>query len=656
MTLTEFSGLWVATLVVGLVGLGYALASAAAIARQDPGTERMREIADAIRTGAMAFLAREYQVLGGFVAVVFVLLWAVLSARLAVCFLAGALLSVLAGNLGMRIATLANSRAAWAVGRDLNAGLVLAFRSGAVMGFAVVSLGLLGVLALLWAFRDPSAIFGFSFGASSVALFARVGGGIYTKAADVGADLVGKVEAGIPEDDPRNPAVIADNVGDNVGDVAGMGADLYESYVGSLIAAVALGSASGEPALVVLPFALAASGIVCSLLGTVVVRARAGESAAAALMRGVVGATVLTALAAAALIQVLVGRLAIFWAFAAGLGAGVVIGYATEFFTSHAYGPTRRLALAARTGSATNIIEGLALGMRSLLIPVLTIGAAILAAHHLAGIYGIALAGVGMLSTLGITLATDSYGPVADNAAGIAEMARLGGEVRRRAESLDAVGNTTAAMGKGFAIGSAALTALALLVSYAEVAGLRSVDLLTPVTVLGLFVGGAMPFVFSSFALSAVGRAAMQMVEEVRRQFREIPGLLAGQGRPDYARAVSISTAAAIREMIAPGLLAVAVPVAVGLGLGKEALAGVLAGSIVTGFMLAILMANAGGAWDNAKKYIEEGHLGGKGSDPHKASVVGDTVGDPFKDTAGPSLNILLKLMAIVSIVVAPVL
>jgi K(+)-stimulated pyrophosphate-energized sodium pump len=652
----EFGGLWTAILVVGLVGLGYALAAAAAIARRDPGTERMREIADAIRTGAMAFLAREYQVLAVFVAVVSVLLWTFLNGRLAVCFLSGAVLSVAAGNLGMRVATLANSRAAWAVRADLNAGLVVAFRSGAVMGFAVVSLGLLGVLALLWAFRDPSVLFGFSFGASSVALFARVGGGIYTKAADVGADLVGKVEAGIPEDDPRNPAVIADNVGDNVGDVAGMGADLYESYVGSIIAAVALGSAAGQPALVVLPFALAASGIVASLLGTFVVRARSTESASAALMRGVVGATVLTALAGAGLVWVLVGRLGIFWAFVAGLGAGVVIGYATEFFTSNAYSPTRRLALAAQTGSATNIIEGLALGMRSLVIPVLAIAGAILLAHRFAGIYGIALAGVGMLSTLGITLATDSYGPVADNAAGIAEMAHLGSEVRRRAESLDAVGNTTAAMGKGFAIGSAALTALALLVSYAQVAGLRSVDLLTPATTLGLFVGGAMPFVFSSFALSAVGRAAMQMVDEVRRQFREIPGLLGGHARPDYARAVSISTAAAIREMIAPGLLAVVVPVVVGFTLGKEALAGVLAGSIVTGFMLAILMANAGGAWDNAKKYIEEGHLGGKGSDPHKASVVGDTVGDPFKDTAGPSLNILLKLMAIVSIVIVPLL
>lgn len=656
MTLADFNFMWLGAVVIGTAGLVYALATASWITRADPGNERMREIAGAIRTGAMAFLRREYQVLAVFVAAVAALLWVALSFELAVSFVAGAMLSILAGNLGMRIATLANTRTAWAVKNDLNAGLVVAFRSGAVMGFGVVSLGLLGVLVLFRIFNDANAIFGFSFGASSVALFARVGGGIYTKAADVGADLVGKVEAGIPEDDPRNPAVIADNVGDNVGDVAGMGADLFESYVGSLIAAVALGVGSGNRALVSLPFVLAALGIVGSLLGTMMVRVRGQESAHTALNRGIIGATVWTAVLGGAAIYFLVDSLGLFWAFLSGLLAGILIGYATEFYTSSTYRPTQRLAIAAQTGSATNIIEGMALGMQSIVLPVVSVGAAILLAQHFGGLYGIAIAAVGMLSTLAITLATDSYGPVADNAAGIAEMAHLGEEVRRRAESLDAVGNTTAAIGKGFAIGSAALTALVFLVSYAQVAGLTSVDLLATTTLLGLFIGGGMPFVFSSFAMAAVGRAAMQMVQEVRRQFRETPGLLEGRASPDYARAVSISTAAAIREMIIPGLLAVVVPVAVGFLLGKEALAGLLAGSIVTGFMVAVMMANSGGAWDNAKKYIEEGHFGGKGSDPHKAAVVGDTVGDPFKDTAGPSLNILLKLMAIISIVIAPLL
>jgi len=656
MVLTEFMSVWYWAGLIGVLGLAYALVTALWIGRADPGNDRMREIAGAIRTGALAFLAREYRVLAVFVVVVAAILAAALTVSLAVAFVSGAILSILAGNLGMRIATLANARAAWAVKHDLNAGLVLAFRSGAVMGFGVVSLGLLGVLALFRVFGDPNAIFGFSFGASSVALFARVGGGIYTKAADVGADLVGKVEAGIPEDDPRNPAVIADNVGDNVGDVAGMGADLFESYVGSLIAAVALGVAADRAALVTLPFLLCALGIVGSLLGTLMVRVRGGESAHRALNRGVLWATISTALLAGVLIYVMLGALGMYWAFLSGLLAGIAIGYATEFYTSANYRPTQRLAAAAQTGSATNIIEGMALGMQSIALPVASVGAAIYLAYVFGGIYGIAISAVGMLSTLGITLATDSYGPVADNAAGIAEMAHLGPEVRARAEALDAVGNTTAAIGKGFAIGSAALTALVFLVSYAQIVGLEVVDLMSVSTLLGLFIGGAMPFLFSSFAMAAVGRAAMQMVQEVRRQFRDTPGLLEGTATPDYAQAVSISTAAAIREMIIPGLSAVIVPVLVGFLLGKEALAGVLAGSIVTGFMLAVMMANTGGAWDNAKKFIEEGHFGGKGSDPHKAAVVGDTVGDPFKDTAGPSLNILLKLMAIVSIVIAPLL
>ena len=647
---------WYGTLVAGVLGLLFALVTASVLKREESGTDRMREIASAIRRGAMAFLNREYQVLGIFVLVVALLLYFFLDARLAIAFITGAILSILAGNLGMRIATLANVRTAWAAKKSLNSGLSVAFRSGAVMGFTVVSLGLLGVLALYRLFNDPNVIFGFSFGASSVALFARVGGGIYTKAADVGADLVGKVEAGIPEDDPRNPAVIADNVGDNVGDVAGMGADLFESYVGSIIAAVALVAAAGRSEAITLPFLLSAVGLIGSLLGTFLVRVQGRESPAAALNRGIVAATVMTAVLAGVLIFTVTSGLALFWAFLAGLLAGIVIGYATEFYTSADRNPTRRLAEAAQTGAATSIIEGLALGMQSTVVPIIAVGAAIFLAHYFGGLYGIAIAAVGMLSTLGITLASDTYGPVADNAAGIAEMAEMGAEVRKRAETLDAVGNTTAAIGKGFAIGSAALTALVFMVSYAMVSGLKSVDLLSPTALLGLFIGGAMPFVFASFAMSAVGRAAMKMVEEVRRQFKEIPGLLKGTAKPNYERAVSISTSAAIREMIVPGLLAVVAPVLTGLLLGKVALAGLLAGSIVTGFLLAVTMANAGGAWDNAKKYIEAGHLGGKGSDPHKAAVVGDTVGDPFKDTAGPSLNILLKLMAIISIIVAPLL
>jgi K(+)-stimulated pyrophosphate-energized sodium pump len=656
VSITEIDFRFWGPVAAGAIGLVYALMTAVGITKLNPGNAKMQEIAAAIRKGSMAFLSREYQILLIFVAAVSALLYYFLEPRLALAYFVGAVLSVAAGNLGMRIATLSNTRTAWGVKHSIQEGLSVAFRSGQVMGFSVVSLGILGVLALFGSFGDPNLLFGFSFGASSVALFARVGGGIYTKAADVGADLVGKVEAGIPEDDPRNPAVIADNVGDNVGDVAGMGADLFESYVGSIIAAVALGFAASNASQETLPFMLAGLGIIGSLIGTLLVRVKSGGSPYKALNRGIIGATVLTALLSGGAIWLSTQSLGLFWSFLSGLLAGIAIGYATEFYTSAGFSPTRRLAYAAKTGSATNIIEGLSLGMQSVVVPVASVAVAIFLAHYFGGLYGIAIAAVGMLSTLGITLATDSYGPVADNAAGIAEMAHLGKVVRRRAEALDAVGNTTAAIGKGFAIGSAALTALVLMVSYAVIAGLTSVDLLTPRALIGLFLGGAMPFLFASFAMSAVGRAAIKMVEEVRRQFKEIPGLLTGTGKPDYERAVSISTSAAIREMIVPGLLAVVVPVGVGLTLGKEALAGLLAGSLVTGFLLAVTMANSGGAWDNAKKYIEEGHLGGKGSDPHKASVVGDTVGDPFKDTAGPSLNILLKLMAIVAIIVAPLL
>ncbi len=598
---------WYAPLTVGILGLFYALWMARSISLADAGTPRMKEIGAAIRQGAMAFLNREYRVLGVFVLIVAALIAYFLDWRIAASFIAGALLSALAGNLGMRIATLANMRTAWAAKQSLNRGLGVAFRSGTVMGFTVVSLGLLGVLALHRIFGDPNIIFGFSFGASSVALFARVGGGIYTKAADVGADLVGKVEAGIPEDDPRNPAVIADNVGDNVGDVAGMGADLFESYVGSIIAALALGAALGGSAHISLPFYLATAGLAGSFAGTFLVRVRGRETPHSALNRGTVGATIVTALLAGALIYWMFSELSLFWSFLAGLIAGIIIGYATEYYTSAERAPTRRLAQAAQTGSATSIIEGLALGMQSTVVPIIAVGSAILLAHHFGGLYGIAIAAVGMLSTLGITLASDTYGPVADNAAGIAEMASMGSTVRKRAETLDAVGNTTAAIGKGFAIGSAALTALVLMVSYTTIVGLAGVDLLSPTTLLGLFIGGTMPFIFSSFAMSAVGRAAMQMVAEVRRQFKEIPGLLKGTAKPDYERAVSISTAAAIYEMIVPGLLAVTIPVAAGFLLGKAALAGVLAGSIVTGFLLAVFMANSGGAWDNAKNISRKG-------------------------------------------------
>jgi K(+)-stimulated pyrophosphate-energized sodium pump len=656
MLITNIDFIKYAPLVAGLAGIAYAFMMAGQLQRISPGTDKMKEIAAAIRAGAMAFLYKEYRVLGVFVLVMAGLLTYFLSWPLAASFVTGAILSALAGNLGMRIATLSNVRTAWAAKLSLPSGLAVAFRSGAVMGFTVVSLGLLGVWALYQIFQDAGTIFGFSFGASSVALFARVGGGIYTKAADVGADLVGKVEAGIPEDDPRNPAVIADNVGDNVGDVAGMGADLFESYVGSLIAALALGVAAGAENAIELPFLLAAAGLVGSLASTFLVKVKGRESPHVALNRGVYGATALTAVLAGLIIWFMFGALAYFWAFLVGLVAGIAIGYATEFYTSPHNRPTQRLALAAKTGPATNIIEGLSLGMQSTVAPIVAISIAILVAHYFGGLYGIAIAAVGMLSTLGMTLASDTYGPVADNAAGIAEMAGMGGEVRQRAEALDAVGNTTAAIGKGFAIGSAALTALVLMVSFAAVVGLSQADLLTPTTLVGVFIGGTMPFLFASYAMGAVGRAAMQMVEEVRRQFKEIPGLLTGKGKPDYERAVGISTEAAIREMVAPGLLAVIVPVAAGFFLGAAALAGLLAGSIATGFLVAVTMANSGGAWDNAKKYIEEGHLGGKGSDPHKAAVVGDTVGDPFKDTAGPSINILLKLMAIVAIIIAPLL
>jgi len=624
--------------------------------KKSSGNEKMKEISDFIHKGALTYLNRQYKILVIFVVIVCAVLYVLLGFVAAVCFVTGAFFSALAGNIGMRVATSANAKTAEGCKKDLNEGLKIAFSSGVVMGMCVVGLGLLGVSVMYMIFGDPNMIYNFGFGASSIALFARVGGGIYTKAADVGADMVGKVEKGIPEDDPRNPAVIADNVGDNVGDVAGMGADLFESYVNSIIAAMAIGVLVSTFAnAVVLPLMLAGLGILVSLAGTFFVRA-GSEDAQGALNKGIYASSILMFIISYFLIAYLAGPEAIniWFATVAGLVAGVVIGIATEFYTSNKYGPTRSIAESSQTGAATTLITGLGVGMKSTVIPVLTVGAAILISYNFAGLYGIAIAAVGMLSTLGITLAADTYGPVADNAAGIAEMAGLGKDVRKRAESLDAVGNTTAAMGKGFAIGSAALTALSLFVVYGQTFKLSTMSLTNPLLVTGLFIGTLLPFLFSSLVMEAVGKTAYSIVNEVRRQFKEIKGLMEGKAKPDYNKCIEISTQAALMKMIIPGLIAIIAPLAVGFLLGPEALGGLLAGATATGFLLAIMMANAGGAWDNAKKYIEEGNFGGKGSDAHKASVVGDTVGDPFKDTAGPSLNILIKLMSIVALVFAP--
>ena len=651
--------------IIGLIALLFAAFLSSKINKVSAGDDRMKEISSYIHEGAMAFLKREYKTLAIFIVVLFVILALGINVQTAVCFLVGSIFSTLAGFFGMQVATRANVRTANAAReKGMNGALSVAFSGGAVMGMCVVGLGILGVSALYIILTsmniDPeevvNIITGFGLGASSLALFGRVGGGIYTKAADVGADLVGKVEAGIPEDDPRNPAVIADNVGDNVGDVAGMGADLFESYVGSIIAAITLGLIATDYGVmgVVFPLAVSGVGILASIIGTFFVRGGEDTDPQKALNMGTYVAGGITVVASFFLSKAMLGDLRGVGAVVVGLVVGTLIGQVTEIYTSDSHKYVKKIAEQSETGSATTIISGLSVGMASTLAPIILISVAILVAFMVGGVYGISLASIGVLATAGMTIAVDAYGPIADNAGGIAEMCELPEGVRNITDKLDSVGNTTAAIGKGFAIGSAALAALSLFVSYTAAVGIDSISILKPEVIVGMFIGGMLPFLFSAITMEAVGNAAFDMIEEVRRQFKEKPGIMQGTEKPDYAKCVDISTTASLKQMIVPGLLAVLSPLAIGLLLGTEALGGLLGGSLVSGVLMAVMMSNAGGAWDNAKKYIEGGAHGGKGSDAHKAAVVGDTVGDPFKDTSGPSINILIKLMTIVSLVFAP--
>jgi K(+)-stimulated pyrophosphate-energized sodium pump len=656
--------------IAGIVALLFAAYFMASVLKEDSGNEKMQEISQAIFEGAMAFLNRQYKTLIPFTVIIFAILFFVSGYKLAVSFLVGAVCSAIAGYVGMTSTTKSNARTTEAARHSLNKALGVSFRAGAVMGMAVAGLGLLGVSVLYIIFRDPVVINSFAFGASAIAFFARIGGGIYTKAADVGADLVGKVEAGIPEDDPRNPAVIADNVGDNVGDTAGMGADLFESYGATAIAAMLIGNTLFGVNGVIFPLLIGAAGIAAAIISTFFVRTSEDGDPQAALNRGLWGTNIITAVLAYFLATSTFGDkgLGIFIAIVSGLVVNVLVGAITEYYTSNAKPPTQHIADASQTGPATNIISGLATGLRSTALPMIVFAAATWLAYHFAGIYGIAMAAMGMLCTAGMVVAVDSFGPVADNAGGIAEMAELGPEVRKTTDKLDSVGNTTAAIAKGFAIGSAALTALALFTAFGEeiarnpnlsgllVNGHLVVNLTEPGVIIGIFLGATLPFLVCAFTMEAVGKAAFEMIGEVRRQFREIPGIMEGTGRPDYARCVDISTRAAIREMILPGIFAVGVPLLVGFAMGAKALAGFLAGATAAGVLMAIFMANAGGAWDNAKKYIEAGKYGGKGTPTHAAAVIGDTVGDPFKDTSGPAMNPLIKVAGTISLIIAPLL